>query len=446
MSGVLILANEHVGRAMAGPAIRCFELSGALARAGHEVTLASPFESDLDRQPFALERYDQRTLPRLAAAHEVVVVQGWVLDRHPELAAAARHVVVDLYDPFPLELLMLLEAEPRPTRMLAQRDALRAVSDQAARGDFFICASEKQRDFWLGWLSALNRVNPIAHDADPTLRGLIDVVAFGVPDQPPVASGRPAMRGAIEGIGADDVVLLWGGGVYDWFDPEALVRAVAAVAGDHPRLRLVFMATGHPNPEQPPAAALARARAAADELGATGRSVFFNHGWVDYDRRSDWLLEADAGVSTHFDHVETRFAHRTRVLDYLWAGLPVLCTAGDTLADEVERHGAGLTVAPGDAEALAEAVRRLAGDRALRERCAAASRWRARELTWSAVVQPLSRWCEHPRPAPDRAAQGGSPVRPPVALTGDEPRTAVHAAARHVRALGFRSRLRRRAR
>ena len=176
---------------MAGPAIRCFELSRALARAGHEVTLASPYESDLAAQPFALERYDERILPGLTSAHDAVVVQGWVLDRHPVLSAAARHVVVDLYDPFPLELLMLLEREPRATRMLAQRDALRAVSDQALRGDYFLCASEKQRDFWLGWLSALNRVNPITHSADPTLRELIDVVAFGVPDEPPARSGRP---------------------------------------------------------------------------------------------------------------------------------------------------------------------------------------------------------------------------------------------------------------
>src|ERR1700731_613661 len=43
MSRVLILANEHVSRRMAGPAIRCYEFARELTALGHTVTLASPF-------------------------------------------------------------------------------------------------------------------------------------------------------------------------------------------------------------------------------------------------------------------------------------------------------------------------------------------------------------------------------------------------------------------
>src|SRR5664280_3299763 len=45
-----------------------------------------------------------------------------------------------------------------------------------------------------------------------------------------------------------------------------------------------------------------------------------------YTERSDHLLDADVGVSTHFDHVETEFSFRTRILDYLWTGLPIVAT------------------------------------------------------------------------------------------------------------------------
>ena len=34
------------------------------------------------------------------------------------------------------------------------------INDDLARGDFFLCASERQRDFWLGALSHAGRVNP----------------------------------------------------------------------------------------------------------------------------------------------------------------------------------------------------------------------------------------------------------------------------------------------
>ena len=48
-----------------------------------------------------------------------------------------------------------------------------------ASGDAFVCASERQRDLWLGALLALGRIDPDAYAADPSLRSLIDVVPFG---------------------------------------------------------------------------------------------------------------------------------------------------------------------------------------------------------------------------------------------------------------------------
>jgi hypothetical protein len=41
------------------------------------------------------------------------------------------------------------------------------------------------------------------------------------------------------------------------------------------------------------------------------------------------------GVSTHRDHLETRLSFRTRMLDYIWAGLPIVCTDGDHFASLV---------------------------------------------------------------------------------------------------------------
>ena len=84
--------------------------------------------------------------------------------------------------------------------------------------------------------------------------------------------------------------------------------------------------------------------------------MFFNEGWVEYEDRQNYLLEADVGVSTHFDHVETEFSFRTRILDYLWAGLPVVATGGDSFADLIEDRGLGVTVPPEDVDALEAAL------------------------------------------------------------------------------------------
>ena len=68
----------------------------------------------------------------------------------------------------------------------------------------------------------------------------------------------------LPGIGADDKIVLWGGGVYNWFDPLTLIASVARVREDVPDVRLVFMGMKHPNPGVPQMAMADEARALAD--------------------------------------------------------------------------------------------------------------------------------------------------------------------------------------
>jgi glycosyltransferase involved in cell wall biosynthesis len=274
------------------------------------------------------------------------------------------------------------------------------LNEQLIRGDFFMCASEKQRDFWLGQLSALGRVNPVTYDEDETLRSLISVVPFGVAETPPVRT-RSAVKGVVPGIGAGDRVILWGGGIYNWFDPLTLLRAIDRLRPDRPDVRLFFMGLKHPNPDIPEMRMAVAARDLSDRLGLTGTHVFFNEGWVDYDDRQNYLLDADIGVSTHLDHIETAMSYRTRVLDYLWASLPTVATAGDALAELIENRRLGLTVPAGDVEALTAALRRLLDDDDLRALMAANAGAAAADLTWSRVLDPLVAFCRSPRRAPD---------------------------------------------
>jgi hypothetical protein len=83
---------------------------------------------------------------------------------------------------------------------------------------------------------------------------LIDVVPFGLPAQPPQKQ-RPVLRGVLPGIGENDVLLLWAGGLWDWLDPLALVDALPEVVAEYPQVRLVFLAGPAPcaqpaNPER----------------------------------------------------------------------------------------------------------------------------------------------------------------------------------------------------
>src|SRR5262249_46749513 len=132
----------------------------------------------------------------------------------------------------------------------------------------------------------------------------------------------------------------------------------------------------------------------ARERGLAGRTVFFGERWVPYEERRAFLAHAVIGVSAHPASAETRFAFRTRLLDYFWAGLPVVTTEGDDLADRVRVAGAGAVVPCGDDVAMADAISALFDDDGRRAACAVASRTLATSLRWDVVMRPLVEFVE----------------------------------------------------
>ncbi len=400
---ILVITGDAISEQMAGPAIRAWNMADVLA-AEHDVRLVTvnprcaPPES-----AFAVHRAKRRELSPHVAWADVVVLQGHAMELVPELkkAGSTKIVVCDMYDPMHLELLEQGKDDTDEQRALDLVGVTKVLNTQLERGDFFLCASERQRHFWLGHLTALGRLTPALYDSDPTVRSLLAVAPFGLPGKPPQQTASP-VKGTLPGVAPSDKVVLWAGGVYSWFDPLTLVHAIDLLATRHGDVRLVFLGMRHPNPEVPDMDIGDRTRLLARRLGLTGRNVFFNETWVPYHERQNWLLDADCGVTTHYEHVETTFAFRTRVLDYLWAGLPIVTTDGDAFADLVRSERLGVVVPAEDAEALADALERALYDeefaRAARERIAVVRE----RFTWETVLAPLVAFCRNPVPAADR--------------------------------------------
>lgn len=396
---IVVATGDTLRAKMAGPAIRAWQIALALSRE-HEVQLVTNQACELTHPDFIVRKVGGRELEELEAWCDILIFQGFLMHEHPSLHRSKKIIVVDIYDPFHLEQLEQARDLGEEDRRKAVLSATEVLNQQLTRGDFFLCASEKQRDFWLGQLAAVGRINPVTYDESENLEKLITLMPFGVADTPPVAT-RPAIKGVVPGIGPDDKVILWGGGIYNWFDPLTLLRAVDKLRARIPAARLYFLGLKHPNPLVPEMQMALDTRALADELGLVNTHVFFNEGWVAYEDRQNYLLEADIGVSTHLDHVETEFSFRTRILDYLWASLPVVATGGDSLADLIESSDVGLTVPPGDVDALEEALYTLLSDDARREACATNMSGLTDKLRWSVTLQPLLDFCRSPRRAPD---------------------------------------------
>jgi glycosyltransferase involved in cell wall biosynthesis len=402
---ILVVTADVLRPQMAGPAMRAWHIAEHLSKEQDVLLVTTSPYCEVAPQRF---RVLAAGPPELAEAEDwcdVMVLQGYVTHHHPALAASEKVIVFDVYDPLHLETLALTKGMAGPARDEHARLSVATLNKQLERADFLVCASERQRDLFVGQLCALGRVNPLTYDDDPTLRRLIDVVPFGLPDDDPVHT-RPALRGVVDGIGPDDDLIIWAGGVYDWFDPLTLIRAVERLTRRRPSARLYFMGLRHPNPDVPEMRMASAARALAAELGVAGRNVFFNDGWVAYAERQNYLLEADLGVTAHFASAETRFAFRTRALDYLWAGLPAVSTEGDSFAELVEDEGLGLIVPPEDPEALEEALYRLLADEQLAKGCRGRAREVRERFRWSSVLAPLASFCQQPRRAADLAGGG----------------------------------------
>lgn len=407
---LVFVCTDVVGTRMAGPGIRYWELAHELAKR-HQVTLVAP-GLDVASETVRLLRMGEQSWAATVRDADAVITQYVTPPLVTALQTANVRLVIDAYVPMVLEGLQQQSAGTRQVRRARARTlgAVQALSLLAA--DAVICASEQQRDLWLGNLMALGRLTPEVYDEDASLRAVIDVVPFGLSATPPVRT-TPGPRETFA-LPDDAVVALWGGGMWEWFDPTTVVEAVALVQRHDPRLHLVLLGRQHPQPGSADSGAGARAVARAEELGLLGRVVHVGPGWLPYGERASWLLDADIGVSAHLDVAENRYAFRTRVLDYLWAGLPCVLTAGDALADLAVQEGFGTVAAVGDVPGWALRLAEMVGDAGLRARTAEAATRSAERFRWDRVAIDLERVLARIAPrAPRRwtAAQTGAATR-----------------------------------
>ncbi len=396
---------------MAGPGIRYARLAQALA-AHVETVLAAPEGSEtlpgapFEQHTFQRGRWD--TLAPALARAGVVVAPPDIAGEFPQLPESGACVAIDGYNP--------LMAEWLSTRTDVDGWRVRRAQLQAqfVAGDFYLCASERQRDWWLGLLEAHGRINPVTIADDRSLRKLIDVVPYGLTPSAAERPRTPMIKGVWPGVSTDDRLLVWGGGLWLWLDPLTAIHAAAKVAAREPRLRLAFPGTRHPNPDLAALPThLDAARALSARLGILNTHVLFGD-WMPYDRWPDVLAETDVALSLHHDTFETRLAFRSRMLEYFGARVPVVATRGDATAELIERYALGETVPESDPDAVAAAIERLLHT----PRAAFEPGWQdiQRAYSWDQAAQPLIRYCLAPWRAADRALARAEDATTPPSL------------------------------
>jgi glycosyltransferase involved in cell wall biosynthesis len=439
---VLIITGDPIGKRLAGPAIRAWNMATELSKK-HEVTLLSLTSVETLESIFDIVHVapgDEASFAVFEDWADAIIFQGHALLVFETLQRSRKVMVVDVYDPMHLEQLEQARELPLAQWSKQVQEATTVLNDQLRRGDFFLCASERQRLFWLGQLAALGRINPQNYEQDPDLLGLIDIAPFGLSRVDPQHT-RDAIKGVHPGIGIDDKLILWSGGLYNWFDPHTLIEAVSVLAQRKPNVKLFFQGTKHPHPGVPEMEIVRTSRELAADLGVLDTHVFFNDSWVDYEDRQNYLLEADLGTSTHHSHIETTFSFRTRILDYLWAELPMVVTEGDHFGDLVVQEQLGIAVKAGDVQQLAQALESALFDEALRKKFKANLKKVRQMYFWDVVLEPLLAFIDDLHFAGDHQHIPGSGLTeaelPSFHARPSRLKTILHVSKRTLREQGF---------
>ncbi len=401
-SRLLIISHDIIGKQMAGPGIRYYEFAKILSNF-IDVTLATPNKVDIEVEGFRTITYDinnYRTLKRNVENAGIILIQGHILYYFPFIKNYKGKIIVDLYNPFNLESLEMYKNDNIAERLRIDKSNLDLIRFQLSVGDFFICASDKQRSYWIGMLNALGRINPYNYDDDNSLKKLIDIVPFGIPSNPPKRVGEP-IRSIIPGLKEDDMLALWGGGVWNWLDPITVVKAIWEITRSRKDIKLIFSGIKHPDPKLPEMKKCIDAINLSKELELYDRFVFFNE-WTPYDTRQDFLLDSSAGLSIHQETIETEFAYRTRVLDYIWAKLPIITSEGDSIARLVKEANIGEVVKYESTHQLARVIESVLTNRSLRDIYKRNIEKIAPGFYWENVTKPLIEYCLEPDFAEDK--------------------------------------------
>jgi glycosyltransferase involved in cell wall biosynthesis len=395
---ILVPVSGALGEDLAGPQIRAVEFAKALGRE-YEVTLASGAGTDGERDGVRVIAADRPRLLRESARHDAILAGSF-----PPYLLACKSLhrfvaITDQYDPHDHEIATKQQTDRQRDRELRTRAAWQKL--QLRYADIVLCASERQRTQLLRGRDSTPGSR--SRGPDPV------VVPFGIPDPPPPSSRRP-LHERFPQLADGDTLVLWWGSVWRWLDADTAVRAFATIAASRPDLKLVITAG------RPPHGGSERfynaaddVRALAADLGVLGSTVLFLDEWIPYDRRHDYLREADIGLTLHRHAEEARLAARARYMDYLSAELPCVLGRGDETAEEFGAAGFATLLDSPSPNDLAAALLALADDPGKLPAARAAGHSLAAQHRWSAVGAKLSETVAAVsvrRPTSGRAALG----------------------------------------
>jgi glycosyltransferase involved in cell wall biosynthesis len=403
---ILIISHDKVGPAMAGPGIRYHNMAITLS-ALYGVTLATFNPSYLENLKDVPYDYTDIKVFDFSEAfdnHDIIIAL-WLSDDMIDYAKSRGKILVfDLYAPVPVENLVGKAFSNNKVTSQDDFDYLSSVGHYRkflSTGDFFMCSNQTQKDFWVGYAFASGGIVPSIYNDFPVFDRIgICPMGINMSELAKTLKSNPIIT-HFPSIKPTDFVIVWTGGIWDWFDAQTPIHAISKLREMGVKdVKLVFLGTKHPNSDIPVMGETENAFALADKYKLANKQVYFLDGWIKYSERLDYLLSSDVAIYSHKPSIESRYSHRTRVLDHILTKLPTIATSGDYFADFIDDNDLGVTVEPQNADAIVSAILKLRDDKVIgniRKNLGEVQY----KFTWEATLAPLLEFlAENPKPRP----------------------------------------------
>jgi len=208
------------------------------------------------------------------------------------------------------------------------------------QGDFFSALSERQRFALIGQLGAAGRLN--RHTAP---HDFVAALPFGL-----FASDIPARHGATR-LPGTEFTAMWSGSFNTWMDVDALVGGLAQAVATNPRIRLLVVGGGIPNYHDD-----AFTRFCAGVKSAGVAHAVEMTGWQPLSELRNLYPRCQVGMNVDRASYEALLGSRTRIVQFLAEGKPVISTVVTELSQELAGAGFVLPFELGNATSLAEAL------------------------------------------------------------------------------------------
>jgi glycosyltransferase involved in cell wall biosynthesis len=280
------------------------------------------------------------------------------------------------------------------------------IKDILIAGDAFSGCSTLQKHALVGQLGLSGRLNRHTFGFD-----LAHVILPGAPPIPTHMPQRSPGRDFLSqfGISPSDFVVLWCGGYNTWTDVDTLFRGLQMAMAESPKIHYVSVgASTYAGPDTMYDQFCTRVQ----QLPQTDAKRFHLLGWRPWAEVGQFYLESDVGINIDALHYETLYGTRTRLVEMIAGGLPVVTTLGSELSDLLYAHQAALTFAVGDWHGLGQQLMLLANDAQRRDDMARAGyAYAAGDLSFATTTQPLRQWVQDPKTAPDKLPENRITLR-----------------------------------